>query len=411
MAYALLDLPDVETFRKHAEELLCKFPNVKSWLEWWMRDGPASMLFISRRKMDPKLWDELPDSTNAEEAMHAKIYTAVGRDHSLMHGVRSLLRFIRYYERLLAGALEGTKIRYGQAEPWKQVAKLHGRTKLSRAPNRVKQARYKNDGRPPDTAKALLIQKKRRTVILRAQGRQSSEAKADSILTVFTSDTTDSESESELDTPLMSGIVAPGPLPTTTAFIPATVILAPPISVTTSSLSVITTPIPLNSESNLADGLEIEDKSGYIQVPLNSESNLGLEIGDEGYRLSMDASDQYPSYPWASNSCWLDSALEAIFQVIMRDFSSFETRFAEVPTNSVLYQLYRILDQRRRVYQDRTSENNKPAYLSIQRDALREVLYNASIVESLDSCETVFVSTGLLQVAFMILISPNVLSL
>ncbi len=42
-----------------------------------MRDAPASMLFISHRKMDPALWDELPDSTNAEEAMHAKIHTAV----------------------------------------------------------------------------------------------------------------------------------------------------------------------------------------------------------------------------------------------------------------------------------------------------------------------------------------------
>ncbi len=65
--------------------------------------------------------------------------------------------------------------------------------------------------------------------------------------------------------------------------------------------------------------------------------------------------------------------------------------------------MYRILDQRRRVYQDKTNENNKPAYLSIQRDAFREVLYNANIVESLDSCETVFVSTGPLRVTFKIL--------
>ncbi len=233
-----------------------------------------------------------------------------------MHGVWSLLQFIRYYERLLAGALEGEKIRYGQAEPWKQVAKLHGRTKLSRAPNRVKRARYKNDGRPPDTAKALLIRKKRR-MAMQTRGKKSLKAKANAF-TVFGSETTDPESE-PVDIPLMCAIAAPGPLLTMTAS-PSTTTIPGPLPVITSSLLVIAAPIYLDSESgNPADALEIDN---------------------EGYGLSMlsTLNDQYPSYPWASNFCWLDSALEAIFQVIMRDFSSFETRFTEIPTSSVLYQ-------------------------------------------------------------------------
>ncbi len=129
MALGLLDLPSVKKFQKHAKRLLKKFPKIKNWLEWWTREAHASMLFIAHRKMDPILWDELPQSTNAEEAMHAKIYAALGRRHSLLNGLRSLLGFCRYYERLLAGALVGTKIRYGEAERWKRIAKLTGQTK------------------------------------------------------------------------------------------------------------------------------------------------------------------------------------------------------------------------------------------------------------------------------------------
>jgi hypothetical protein len=45
--------------------------------------------------------------------------------------------------------LEGSKIRYGQAEPWKVTAAHIGRTKPSRAPQPDEKKRKKNDGRPP----------------------------------------------------------------------------------------------------------------------------------------------------------------------------------------------------------------------------------------------------------------------
>jgi hypothetical protein len=38
------------------------------------------MLFKPHREMNQDLWDQLPDTTNAEEAMHWKLYCDVGKD-------------------------------------------------------------------------------------------------------------------------------------------------------------------------------------------------------------------------------------------------------------------------------------------------------------------------------------------
>lgn len=103
-AYALLDQPNAQAFQKRAQKLIKMFPKIKPWLLWWTRDAHASMLFTSERTMEPVLWDSLPDSTNAEEAMHHKIYSAVGRDHNLISGINGLEAFARHYEQLITGA-------------------------------------------------------------------------------------------------------------------------------------------------------------------------------------------------------------------------------------------------------------------------------------------------------------------
>ncbi|OBZ71233.1 hypothetical protein A0H81_08564 [Grifola frondosa] len=69
-AEALLNAPDIDTFKECANTLLAAFPKVKPWLSWWLRDAHASMLFDSQRKMEPEIWDSIPETTNAEEAMH-----------------------------------------------------------------------------------------------------------------------------------------------------------------------------------------------------------------------------------------------------------------------------------------------------------------------------------------------------
>ena len=84
--------------------VLREFPQVSPWFQWWMREEHATMLFQSQRRMDPILWDSLPETTNAEEAMHWTLYCMVGRDHALMEGILSLRAFVRHFEQQLASS-------------------------------------------------------------------------------------------------------------------------------------------------------------------------------------------------------------------------------------------------------------------------------------------------------------------
>ena len=102
-ALALLKEADSHSFQKSARKLVTMYPKIEPWMDWWTRDSHAPMLFFSERLMDSSLWDALPNTTNAEEAMHHCIYASVGRDHSLRPGIHALERFARHFEDLVAG--------------------------------------------------------------------------------------------------------------------------------------------------------------------------------------------------------------------------------------------------------------------------------------------------------------------
>ena len=97
---ALLDAPNHEGFLERAGVIIRDFPVAGPWLRWWMNPGRAIMLFSSEKTMSTQLWTSLPSTTNAEESMHWKIYSAVGRDHGILEGFLSLLRVSEYYKRL-----------------------------------------------------------------------------------------------------------------------------------------------------------------------------------------------------------------------------------------------------------------------------------------------------------------------
>ncbi|KAJ6467147.1 hypothetical protein C8R47DRAFT_1201181 [Mycena vitilis] len=68
----------------------------------------------------------------------------------------------RFYKSQLEAKRRGIKVHYGDnREHWKVTAQIHGRTKFSRTPG-ARQAKARNDGRPPDaaTGKALLGHRK-----------------------------------------------------------------------------------------------------------------------------------------------------------------------------------------------------------------------------------------------------------
>ncbi|PBK88252.1 hypothetical protein ARMGADRAFT_937709, partial [Armillaria gallica] len=74
----LYSTADVKVFNETVAEIRGRFPRTKPWLNWWLRRDHAAMIFPSQRRMDPVIWDVLPDSTNAEEAMHFKIKCLAG---------------------------------------------------------------------------------------------------------------------------------------------------------------------------------------------------------------------------------------------------------------------------------------------------------------------------------------------
>jgi hypothetical protein len=171
-ALGLLSVASGDEFDKQANLIIRDFPKLKPWMEWWMRPSHATMLFSSQRLMEEHVVESMPNTTNAEEAMHWRFYSATGRDHSFMHGMNSLYKIAMDFERQFDAVnsacspslflrktnyfSEGIPIRYRRPEAWKVIAAEIGRTKPTRAEKPNEKKRKKNDGRPPDTIKELL---------------------------------------------------------------------------------------------------------------------------------------------------------------------------------------------------------------------------------------------------------------
>jgi hypothetical protein len=99
-ARKLLSCESIDEFNHHATEFIKAFPRAESWIRWWMLPAHAIMLFPSFRIMKPELWESIPATTNAEEAMHWKLYAAIGRFLALLDGLKALYKFAEHYQQL-----------------------------------------------------------------------------------------------------------------------------------------------------------------------------------------------------------------------------------------------------------------------------------------------------------------------
>lgn len=107
LSTALVQASDLGSFQATAATMIRHFPLIHPWLSWWLRDEHASMIFDSHRRMDPVLWDSMPDSTNAEESMHWRLYRAVEKKHDLMDGIYGVRAFLQHFEHQIAARLSG----------------------------------------------------------------------------------------------------------------------------------------------------------------------------------------------------------------------------------------------------------------------------------------------------------------
>src|SRR5258708_34643535 len=88
---------DVALAQKISSENLSNSKKSAS-IHWWIADGRAEMLFTPYRRMPDILWYNLEDTTNAEEAMHWRIYCGLGKFHGFVTGLHALWSFSEYWQ-------------------------------------------------------------------------------------------------------------------------------------------------------------------------------------------------------------------------------------------------------------------------------------------------------------------------
>ncbi|KIK55850.1 hypothetical protein GYMLUDRAFT_106599, partial [Collybiopsis luxurians FD-317 M1] len=73
-AHNLMHIDSREDYERHIQQMHQQW-NINPWLSWWTRPEIARMIFDSQRTMPAERAALLPNTTNAEESMHAKIYS------------------------------------------------------------------------------------------------------------------------------------------------------------------------------------------------------------------------------------------------------------------------------------------------------------------------------------------------
>ena len=89
----LLLADSVDDFQQRCKIILREFPNCKNWLQWWMRPEHARMLFVNTLDPIPPILKEIPESTNAQEAMHFSMYSQCGKHHDTLQGLELCLKY------------------------------------------------------------------------------------------------------------------------------------------------------------------------------------------------------------------------------------------------------------------------------------------------------------------------------
>jgi hypothetical protein len=103
---SLIEITDLSDFQKKIASFQKQWPRAYRWLSWWLIPEHAMMLFPSIRTMPEDLAAKLPETTNAEEAMHATIYRTVQSRHNpFFQGLDGLLAVEKVFRQEYQSAL------------------------------------------------------------------------------------------------------------------------------------------------------------------------------------------------------------------------------------------------------------------------------------------------------------------
>jgi hypothetical protein len=144
-------------FEDNINKIISTWPLTKNWLNYWLQGSVRCLIFPAFMSMDIQTREGIPASTNAQEALHRLYYRLFGRNHDVVPGLARLLLLSRTLKEDFDDESQGIPTNYGQPERWKKIFQEIGRTKRSRSGTKKP---TKNDGRPPDTTKELLLDEK-----------------------------------------------------------------------------------------------------------------------------------------------------------------------------------------------------------------------------------------------------------
>ncbi|KAF5361206.1 hypothetical protein D9757_013608 [Collybiopsis confluens] len=305
-----------------------EFPRLKEWLNWWLQPEHAEMLFVSRRRMPERLWSALPETTNAEEAMHFSMYSQQGRKHGFIDGWIALKKIADTFQRKYNAASVGQPLHWGKTDLQRRnkLKAEIGRTKRSRSKPKIRarRQRYVNDGRPKDDHRLLRTQ--RRT-------QNSQQDAQDDEVEKGSEDEAEEWGESEIGE--WAGITA-----SSTTEPPA----KRPRKAAAQSLS-------QSRNNSLSSRTDISLPSP--PDPLLKHSRQALLDGaprdfalTQGLLTISKRLPSLPSYQWARNSCWLDTSLELIFYGLNYCWPNIEALFENHPLHR-FYPVFKSLQARR----------------------------------------------------------------
>ncbi|KAF9062287.1 hypothetical protein BDP27DRAFT_1428067 [Rhodocollybia butyracea] len=376
-------LPKLQTpaeFHDAVLQIQQKWPRASSWLNWWLNIDHAAMLFECMRAMPSHLASKLPETTNPEEAIHANIHRAVGKNHPFFAGLDGLLVVIKWYRQQVQNAQLGIKNHYGKSgqEVRKALKAKFGTTHPSRKYPKAKareRRKGRNEGNPPyrprKTISRLRCSKKPIISPLRKRNHLAkssthhrsshqlvnSESSTDS--TYLPESHTHSDSSTSLDSASVNDSGSDAP------------------------------PNPSKEQSTL---IGAQQKLRHM-----SPSKLNAKSAESQFHaIQLSTMHELPGPAWTNNSCWLDSSMEALFCPMafygsLAEFKSIITTAEEDPSSpSPLYCLYLAFQFRmaeginkfQRPSLGPVSPFRQPAEeITNIRDAFRKVLHETHTVE------------------------------
>ncbi|KAI8136592.1 hypothetical protein BJV82DRAFT_675978 [Fennellomyces sp. T-0311] len=153
MRMLLSKLHAVETkieYKNILKQVLELYPQARQFVAWWNCKDVRGTIFPGVSTMNQRLFDHLTTTTNAVESQHNAMYHLIRRRQSLGRNLRHILKFAENDENAIQHYMRGYPSYYGSRK-----LKSLKRSRTNNGKGKTKVTKYRNDGRAPDTQRAL----------------------------------------------------------------------------------------------------------------------------------------------------------------------------------------------------------------------------------------------------------------